>query len=154
MYQYCPKMWYLCFLEHADGIQKQKILECQNVLVLPNTCVPVSGTWSTLFPIFLLTVMHRRLSTAVIFVLFLFFKVYIILGAMLDGWIQYLMIFYHILLQITQTYFTITICWPHCLETNFAHVFYIFSSLDFTNLQSSKMTETYSICSPMPLQMS
>ena len=34
-------------LEHAGGIQKQTIL---NGLVLSNTCEPVSGTWSILFP--------------------------------------------------------------------------------------------------------
>ena len=50
VHQYCPKMWYLRSLEHVGGIQKQTILECQNGLVLSNTCVPVSGTWSALFP--------------------------------------------------------------------------------------------------------
>ena len=53
VYQYCPKMWYWCSLEHAGGIQKQTILKRKNGLVLSNTCVPVSGTWSTLFPIFI-----------------------------------------------------------------------------------------------------
>ena len=50
--QYCPKMWYLCSLDRAGGIQKQTILEHQNGLVLSNTRVPVSGTWSILFPNF------------------------------------------------------------------------------------------------------
>ena len=50
VYQYCPEMWYLRSLERAGGIQKQTILECQNGLVLSNTRVPVSGTWSLLFP--------------------------------------------------------------------------------------------------------
>ena len=50
VYQYYPKMWYLRSLERAGGIQKQTILECKNGLVLSNTHVPVSGTWSILFP--------------------------------------------------------------------------------------------------------
>ena len=50
VYQYCLEMWYLRYLECAGGIQKQTILECQNGLVLSNTRVPVSGTWSILFP--------------------------------------------------------------------------------------------------------
>ena len=50
VYQYCLKMWYFCSLERASVIQKLTILECKNGLVLSNTCVPVSGTWSTLFP--------------------------------------------------------------------------------------------------------
>ena len=58
VYQYCLKMWYLRSLECAGGIQKQTILECQNGLVLSNTRVPVSGTWSILFPV-------RRLTTRV-----------------------------------------------------------------------------------------
>ena len=47
--QYCPKMWYLHSLENASVIQKLTILECKNSLVLSNTCVLVSGTYSTLF---------------------------------------------------------------------------------------------------------
>ena len=50
VYQYCLKMWYLHPLEHAGIIQKLTILECKNGLVLANTRVPVSGTWSILFP--------------------------------------------------------------------------------------------------------
>ena len=50
VYQYCPKMWYLRSLEHASVIQKRTILEHKNGLVLSNTRVPVSGTWSLLFP--------------------------------------------------------------------------------------------------------
>ena len=49
VYQYCPKNVIFTSLERAGGIQKQTILECQNGLVLPNTRVPVSGTWSILF---------------------------------------------------------------------------------------------------------
>ena len=37
-------------LERAGVIQKVTILERKNGLVLSNTCVPVSGTWSLLFP--------------------------------------------------------------------------------------------------------
>ena len=54
VYQYCLKMWYLRSLERAGVIQKLTILECKNGLVLPNTRVPVSGTWSLLFPSFFL----------------------------------------------------------------------------------------------------
>ena len=50
VYQYCPKMWYLRSLEHAGVIQKLTILEHKNGLVLSNTHVPVSGTWSIHFP--------------------------------------------------------------------------------------------------------
>ena len=50
VYQYCLKMWYLRSLEHAGVIQKLTILEHKNGLVLSNTRVPVSGTWSLLFP--------------------------------------------------------------------------------------------------------
>ena len=52
VYQYCLKMWYLRSLERAGCIQKQTIglLERQNGLVLSNARVPVSGTWSILFP--------------------------------------------------------------------------------------------------------
>ena len=50
VYQYCLKMWYLRSLEHADVIQEFMILERKNGLVLFNTRVPVSGTWSILFP--------------------------------------------------------------------------------------------------------
>ena len=50
VYQYCLKMWYLRSLEHAGVIQKLSILERKNGLVLSNTRVPVSGTWSILFP--------------------------------------------------------------------------------------------------------
>ena len=49
VYQYCLKMWYLCPLERAGVIQKLTILERKNGLVLANTRVPVSGTWSILF---------------------------------------------------------------------------------------------------------
>ena len=48
-YQYYRKMWYLTFLQYASVIQKLKILEHKNGLVLANTRVPVSGTRSTLF---------------------------------------------------------------------------------------------------------
>ena len=44
-------MWYLHSLEHASAIQKLTILGCKNALVLSNTHVPVSGTWSILFPV-------------------------------------------------------------------------------------------------------
>ena len=44
-------MWSLRSLEHASVIQKLTILEHKNGLVLSNTRVPVSGTWSILFPI-------------------------------------------------------------------------------------------------------
>ena len=50
VYQYCPKMCYLRSLEHASVIRKLTILEHKNGLVLSNTHVPVSGTWSILFP--------------------------------------------------------------------------------------------------------
>ena len=50
VYQYCPKMWYLSSLEHTSVIQKLTILEHKNSLVLSYTHVPVSGTWSILFP--------------------------------------------------------------------------------------------------------
>ena len=50
VYQYCLKMWYLRSLERAGVIQKLTILERKNGLVLSNTHVPVSGTWSILFP--------------------------------------------------------------------------------------------------------
>ena len=50
VYQHCLNMWYLHFLERAGVIQKLAILERKNGLVLSNTCVPVSGTWSILFP--------------------------------------------------------------------------------------------------------
>ena len=50
MYQYCLKLWYLSSLEHASVIQKLTILEHKNGLVLSNTRVPVSRTWSILFP--------------------------------------------------------------------------------------------------------
>ena len=36
--------------ERDGGIQKQTILERKNGLVLFNTHVPVSGTWSIFFP--------------------------------------------------------------------------------------------------------
>ena len=50
VYQYCLIMWYLRSLERAGVIQKLTILERKNGLVLSNTHVPVSGTWSILFP--------------------------------------------------------------------------------------------------------
>ena len=50
VYQHCLKMWYLRSLELAGVIQKLTILERKNGLVLSNTRVPVSGTWSILFP--------------------------------------------------------------------------------------------------------
>ena len=50
VYQYWLKMWYLRSLERAGVIQKLTILEHKNGLVLSNTRVPVSGTWSILFP--------------------------------------------------------------------------------------------------------
>ena len=50
MYQYCPKIWSLRSLEYASVNQKLTILEHKNGLVLTNTRVPVSGTWSILFP--------------------------------------------------------------------------------------------------------
>ena len=50
MYQYCLKMWCLRSLQRAGCIQKLTILERQNGLALSNTRVPVSGTWSILFP--------------------------------------------------------------------------------------------------------
>ena len=50
VYQYCLIMWYLCCLEHAGVIQKLTILDHKNGLVLSNTRVPVSGTWTILFP--------------------------------------------------------------------------------------------------------
>ena len=37
-------------LERDGVIQKLTILECKNSLVLSNTHIPVSGTWSILFP--------------------------------------------------------------------------------------------------------
>ena len=43
-------MWYLRSLERDGVIQKLTILERKNGLVLSNTRVPVSGTWSILFP--------------------------------------------------------------------------------------------------------
>ena len=43
-------MWSLRSLEHSSVIQKLTILEHKNGLVLSNTRVPVSGTWSILFP--------------------------------------------------------------------------------------------------------
>ena len=50
VYQYCMKMWYLRSQERAGVIQKLTILERKNGPVLSNTRVPVSGTWSILFP--------------------------------------------------------------------------------------------------------
>ena len=50
VYQYCLKMWCLRSLERDGVIQKLTILERIYDLVLSNTCVPVSGTWSILFP--------------------------------------------------------------------------------------------------------
>ena len=50
VYRYCLKMWYLRSLEHASVIQTLTILEHKNGLVLSNTRVPVSGTWTILFP--------------------------------------------------------------------------------------------------------
>ena len=50
VYQYCLKNWYLHSLERAGVIQKLTVLEDKNGLVLFNTRVPVSGTWSILFP--------------------------------------------------------------------------------------------------------
>ena len=50
VYQYWLKMWSLCSLERTGVIQKLTILECKNGLVLSNTRVLVSGTWSLLFP--------------------------------------------------------------------------------------------------------
>ena len=52
VYHYCLKMWYLRSLERAGVIQKLTILEHKNGLVLSNTCVPVSVTWSILFHFF------------------------------------------------------------------------------------------------------
>ena len=49
VYQYCLKIWYLRPLQRAGVIQKVTILERKNGLVLANTRVPVSGTWSILF---------------------------------------------------------------------------------------------------------
>ena len=60
LYQYCRKMWYLRSLEHASVIQKLTILEYKNGLVLSNTCVPVSGTWSILFPVLLSLLLHHK----------------------------------------------------------------------------------------------
>ena len=57
--QYCLKMWYLHSLEHAGVTQKHTVLECKNGLVLSNTRVPVSGTWSTLFPYWQLQCTYR-----------------------------------------------------------------------------------------------
>ena len=57
VFQYCLKMWYLRSLECA-GVIKLTILEHKNGLVLSNTCVPVSGTWSILFPKILNTGPH------------------------------------------------------------------------------------------------
>ena len=45
-----PENVILRSLERADVIQKLTILECQNGLEMSNTHVPVSGTWSILFP--------------------------------------------------------------------------------------------------------
>ena len=42
-------MWYLFSLESASAVQKLTVLECQNGPVLSIACVPVFGTWSTLF---------------------------------------------------------------------------------------------------------
>ena len=49
MYQYCPKMCYLHSLQRIVVFQKLTILECKNDLVLTNTWVLVSGTYSMLF---------------------------------------------------------------------------------------------------------
>ena len=49
VYRYYLIMWYLRSLEPAGVIQKLTILERKNGLVLSNTRVPVSGTWSILF---------------------------------------------------------------------------------------------------------
>ena len=59
VYQYCLKMWYLCSLERAGAIQK---VERKNCLVLANTRVPESGTWSILFPRKQLNFFRRILS--------------------------------------------------------------------------------------------
>ena len=50
VYQYCLEMWYLHSLECAGVIQKFTLPELKNGVVLSNTHVPVSGTWSILFP--------------------------------------------------------------------------------------------------------
>ena len=55
VYQYYLKLWYLRSLERAGVIQKLTILERKNGLVLSNTRVPVSGTWSIPFPPFTCT---------------------------------------------------------------------------------------------------
>ena len=55
VYQYCLKMWYICSQECVGVIQKLTILECKNGLVLSDTRVPVSGTWSLLFPSYFIT---------------------------------------------------------------------------------------------------
>ena len=50
VYQYCLKMWYLRSSERAGVIQKLTKLGRKNGVVLSNTRVPVSGTWSIHFP--------------------------------------------------------------------------------------------------------
>ena len=50
VYQHCLKICYLRSLKSAGVIQKFAILERKNGLVLSNTRVLVSGTWSILFP--------------------------------------------------------------------------------------------------------
>ena len=56
------KMWYLHSLEYASVIQKLTILEHKNGLVLSNTRVPVSGTWSILFLFFQQIQIHHYFS--------------------------------------------------------------------------------------------
>ena len=62
VYQYCLKMWYLHSLQHVGVIQKLSILERKNDLVLSNTRVPVSGTWSILFPCLLMSTYELQYS--------------------------------------------------------------------------------------------
>ena len=61
VYQYCLKIWYLHSLERAGVVQKLIILERKNGLVLSNTCVPVSGTQSILFPRYYLHLKNTRI---------------------------------------------------------------------------------------------
>ena len=50
-----PENVILRSLERAGVIQKFTILECKNDQVLSNTHVPVSGTSSILFPVFVIS---------------------------------------------------------------------------------------------------
>ena len=80
-------MWYLGSLERAGVIQKLTILERKNGLVLSNTHVPVSGTWSIPFPKFLKEgiVLRKEKLTCFLNTILHFFPEIIDLDTNIDG---------------------------------------------------------------------